>query len=110
MVKAFELTNKELPLTAARLAGLQRLPAFWNAKIAVVSNEDRRLFNPLKTLEFARVHKEPVFRWHCPCGRREAPGVWLRPGEAPRVTPILDPSPRRHPTPPHAREGVQAKK
>ena len=71
LVKAFELTNKEPPLTAARLAGLQRLspalldsdPAFRDAKIAVQSNEERRLFNRLKTLEFGRVHREPVFRW-----------------------------------------------
>ena len=71
LINRFSLTNTEAPLTAPYLDRIQRLspallhddPAFEDAKIAVQSNEERRLFNRLKVLRFAVRKREPVFRW-----------------------------------------------
>lgn len=71
MIDGFSLNNTTAPLTQAHVANMQRLssnlllkdPAFYDAKVAVQSNEERRQFNRLMTISFAKRLGQPVFRW-----------------------------------------------
>ena len=71
MIERFSLKNDTPPLDMAVLQGMQPFsssllhndPAFEDALVAVLSNEERRTFNRLKLSRYAKLHKEPVFRW-----------------------------------------------
>ena len=71
LVRAFDLSNDNAPLTKDRLKNIQRLlpellkedPEFEEAVIAVQSNVERMLFNRLQAVRFAKRHKEPIFCW-----------------------------------------------